>query len=95
MSVTPETVDAIARLARLEFSESEKSSFLEQFNRVLEYIGKLNEVDVEGVEPMTHVMDTTNVLREDEVLPCLPVEEVLKNAPSRLENFIKVPKVVE
>ncbi len=95
MAVTKETVEQIARLARLEFSAEETSTFLEQFNRILAYVEKLNEVNTDGVEPMARVVDATNVLRADEVLPCLPVEDALRNAPSRLENYIKVPKVVE
>ena len=95
MAVTIETVEHIARLARLSFADSEKQAFTDQFNKILTYIEKLNELDTSNVEPLTEITGTSNVMREDEPQPCLSVEEALRNAPSRLENFIKVPKVVE
>ncbi len=95
MSVSVQTVEHIARLARLEFAEAELAAFTEQFNKILAYIEKLNELDTNDVEPLAQVTETTNVLREDEPAPCIPVESALLNAPARLENFLKVPKVVE
>ena len=95
MSLTIQTVEHIARLARLSFAEDEKQAFTDQFNKILTYIEKLNELDTSNVEPLTQVTVTSNVLREDVPEKCLTVDEALRNAPSRLENFIKVPKVVE
>ncbi|CUU05224.1 aspartyl/glutamyl-tRNA(Asn/Gln) amidotransferase subunit C [Candidatus Thermokryptus mobilis] len=94
MPVTIKDVEYIANLARLEFKEEEKEKFTEQFNKILEYIDKLNELDTENVEPLYHVIDLKNVFREDEVKPSYPREEILKNAPSRTEFFFKVPKVI-
>ncbi len=95
MPVTIKDVEYIANLARLEFKDEEKEKFTEQFNKILEYIDKLNELDTENVEPLYHVIELKNVFREDEVKPSYPREEILKNAPSRTEFFFKVPKVIQ
>jgi len=95
MPVTFKDVEYIANLARLEFKEEEKEKFTEQFNRILEYIDKLNELDTTDVEPLYHVIDLKNVFREDIVKESYPREEILKNAPSRTEFFFKVPKVIQ
>ncbi len=95
MAVTIKDVEYIANLARLEFKEEEKEKFTEQFNRILEYMEKLNELDTTNVEPLYHVIDIKNVFREDVVKPSYPREEILKNAPSRTEFFFKVPKVIQ
>jgi aspartyl-tRNA(Asn)/glutamyl-tRNA(Gln) amidotransferase subunit C len=94
MPITIKDVEYIANLARLEFKEEEKEKFTEQFNRILEYMSKLNELDTTNVEPLYHVIDIKNVFREDIVKPSYPREEILKNAPSRTEYFFKVPKVI-
>jgi aspartyl-tRNA(Asn)/glutamyl-tRNA(Gln) amidotransferase subunit C len=94
MQVTIETVERIAKLARLSLRDDEKEKFTEQFNTILSYIEKLNELDTEGVEPLSQLVTHANALRTDETKPCLPVEDALKNTPSRMENFIKVPKVI-
>lgn len=94
MPVTIKDVEYIANLARLEFKEAEKEKFTEQFNRILEYMSKLNELDTTDVEPLYHVIDIKNVFRDDVVKPSYPREEILKNAPSRTEYFFKVPKVI-
>jgi len=95
MAVTLKDVEHVARLARLEFSDEEKKTLMNQLNKILEYMEKLNELDTSNVEPLAHVIPLTNVFREDEVKPSLPVSEVLKNAPSKTEKFFKVPKVIE
>ncbi len=94
MSVTIKDVEHVAKLARLEFTEEEKKMFTRQLNQILEYMEKLNELDTTNVEPLSHVIDLSNVFREDRVRPSYPVEEVLKNAPAKTEKFFKVPKVI-
>ncbi|MCS7229185.1 MAG: Asp-tRNA(Asn)/Glu-tRNA(Gln) amidotransferase subunit GatC [Candidatus Kryptonium sp.] len=94
MAITIKDVEYIAKLARLEFKEEEKEKFTEQFNRILEYIDKLNELDTTNVEPLYHVIDLKNVFRDDIVKESYPREEILKNAPARTEFFFKVPKVI-
>ena len=95
MAITIEQVEHIAKLAKLEFTPEEKERFTRELNRILEYMEKLNELDTSNVEPLSHTTEITNVFREDRVGKSLPVEEALKNAPSRQGNFFKVPKVVK
>lgn len=90
-----ETVKYIAELARLSYSEEEIETFGARFDKILNYIETINALDLEGVEPLTHVIDTSNVFRADEARPSLPLEEALANAPKRNENFFKAPKAIE
>ena len=92
--MTPEAIRAVATLARLRFSDEELAGFTEQFNQILAYVEKLNEVDTTGVEPMTSVLDVANVLRDDEPGPMLSPAEALSNAPKKTEGFFSVPKVI-
>lgn len=94
MSVTIKDVENIAALARLEYSETEKEKFTHQFNKILEYIEKLSEIDTTNVEPLSHVIELSNVFREDKIKPSFSQEEILMNAPSKTEKFFKVPKVI-
>ncbi|WP_364153687.1 Asp-tRNA(Asn)/Glu-tRNA(Gln) amidotransferase subunit GatC [Paenibacillus sp. LPE1-1-1.1] len=95
MSITPKDVEHVARLARLELSDSEKDKFTEQLNAILKYAEKLNGLDTENVEPTSHVLPITNVMRADENRPSLPIEKVLLNAPDDEDGQFKVPAVLE
>jgi len=95
MSITLEQVEHIAKLAKLEFTQEEKERLRNELSRILEYMEKLNELDTSQVEPLSHTTEISNVFREDRVEASLPVEEALKNAPSRQGHFFKVPKVVK
>lgn len=88
-------LDYIANLARIALTDDEKELFSEQLGEVLTYMQKLDEVDVDGVEPMAHAFPAKNVWEEDEAAEPLPAEVALKNAPATRENMIVVPKVVE
>jgi len=92
--ITPEQVRHVAMLARLAIPEDRVPRLASQLESILEYIAKLNSVDVTGVEPMAHALPVFNVLREDVVEPSLPLEKVLANAPDTEPPFFKVPKVV-
>jgi aspartyl-tRNA(Asn)/glutamyl-tRNA(Gln) amidotransferase subunit C len=94
MAVTKSDVEHIAQLARLEFSEEEKETFTKQFNDILSYIEQLNKLDTSTVEPLSHVIELSNVFRKDEVKPGLTTDEALQNAPAKTEKFFKVPKVL-
>jgi len=87
-------VEHIAWLAHIELSDKEKTLFTEQFNEILDYFKKIDEVDTEGVEPTYHVLDLKNVSRTDETSPSLPIEEALRNAPKKENKFIKAPRIV-
>ncbi len=93
MAITPEDVLHVARLARLELSEEELERMREQLSAILEAVGKVSELDLEGVEPTDHPLDLVNVLAEDEPRPSLPRGEALANAPDPEEGFFGVPAV--
>lgn len=94
MAVNKQDVEKIAELARLIFSEEELENFTPQMNKILSYMDKLNELDTDNVEPLSHPVEQTNVFREDELRPSISTEDALKNAPFKDENHFKVPKVI-
>jgi aspartyl-tRNA(Asn)/glutamyl-tRNA(Gln) amidotransferase subunit C len=93
--IDKKTIEHVALLARLEMSEEEKELLVSQLGDILTYIEKLKELDTSRVEPMAFATATKNVFREDQPRPSLNLEEALKNAPERLQDFFKVPKVIE
>jgi aspartyl-tRNA(Asn)/glutamyl-tRNA(Gln) amidotransferase subunit C len=93
MAITREDVVHVAKLARLELSEAELERMREQLSAILEAVGKVSELDLEGVEPTAHPLDLVNVLALDEPRPCLPREEALANAPDPEDGFFGVPAV--
>lgn len=95
MSITIQDVEHVARLARLELTDGEKSQFTEQLNAILKYAEKLISLDTDDVEPTSHVLPITNVMREDVERQSLPIEKVLLNAPDEEDGQIKVPAVLE
>lgn len=88
-------VEYVAHLARLELTGEECRIYQEQLDDILEYVQTLNEVDVEGVEPMAHPLPRTNVLRSDTPAPGLDREQVLANAPQARNQQFVVPLIVE
>jgi aspartyl-tRNA(Asn)/glutamyl-tRNA(Gln) amidotransferase subunit C len=84
----------VAKLARLALTEPQLERFTNQLEAILEYVAKISEVDISGVEPMAHAVHLVNVLRDDEVQPSLPLDKVLSNAPQTDGPFFKVPKVI-
>ena len=88
-------VEYVAHLARLELTAEEKRKIGEQLSHVLDYVEKLKEVDVSGVEPTAHAFPLVNVTRPDEVRPSLSNEEALSNAPAHANGLFIVPKIVE
>ncbi|REK71655.1 Asp-tRNA(Asn)/Glu-tRNA(Gln) amidotransferase subunit GatC [Paenibacillus paeoniae] len=95
MSITLKDVEHVANLARLDLTDAEKAQFTEQLNAILKYAEKLNELDTENVEPTSHVLPITNVMRDDVMKESLPIEKVLLNAPDEEDGQIKVPAVLE
>ncbi len=96
MKIDKTTVERLARLSKLEFSDEEKSEMVKDFKKMVGFVDTLKEVDTEGVKPLIHVNeDVTNILREDEVGGMLSSENALKNAPDKDSSYIKVPKVVK
>lgn len=95
MSVTKENVKHIAKLAKLEIKEDEISDFTSQFNDVLKYIEKLNELDTNNVKPLSHPVEGENIFRKDELRESILTSEALKNSASKTDEYFKVPKVIK
>ena len=95
MEVNDAMIDKLAHLARLKFDEAEKQEIKTDLQRMIFFVEKLNELDLDGVEPLLHMSDEVNVLREDEIKGSVNRSEALKNAPSHDEQFFKVPKVIK
>jgi len=95
MSVTKNDVEHIAKLAKLEIKDEEINEFTSQLNQVLEYVDKLNELDTEHVEPLSHPVEGNNVFRKDILKDSIPTEDALKNSASKTEEYFKVPKVIK
>jgi len=95
MKISMEQVEHVAKLARLHLSEEEKREMSEKLSQILSYMDKLNELETDQIPPTSHVIEVKNVFRDDEVLPSLPVEEALQNAPDRVNGYFRVPRVIE
>jgi aspartyl-tRNA(Asn)/glutamyl-tRNA(Gln) amidotransferase subunit C len=94
MRVTLEDVEKIARLAKLSVSDQEKEKYRKQLEEMLDYVDRLNELDLEGVEPTFTVQHAAEGTREDRVTESLTREEALMNAPSSARGFFRVPKII-
>lgn len=88
-------VRTVAKLARLDLTDEEVVSFSSELSAILEYIEKLDELDTASVEPLAHCLPIRNVFRDDTVGASLKLEDVLKNAPERVDEFFKVPKILD
>lgn len=95
MAVDKDTVAHIARLARIRVSEEEKESLASELSNILGWVEQLGELDTEGIEPMTSVVEMKLHLREDQVNDGGQAEHLLANAPEAAHGFFVVPKVVE
>lgn len=88
-------VEHIAELAKLGLTEEEKDLFSEQLSAILEYAEMLQRLDTDAIPPTAQVMDLCNVMRDDEVRPSLPREEVLANAPAQVDGYFQVLPILE
>ncbi|MFY0596223.1 MAG: Asp-tRNA(Asn)/Glu-tRNA(Gln) amidotransferase subunit GatC [Cognatishimia sp.] len=95
MSIDKDTAARVAKLARIKVEEEALPALAQEFNTILGFIEQLNEVDVEGVEPMTSVTPQKLKRRVDEVTDGDQQDKALSNAPDAREGFFAVPKVVE
>lgn len=95
MAIDVATVKKVASLSRLRESDERLEALAGELNSILGWIEQLNEVDVEGVEPMTTAIDMPTPLRDDVVTDGAIVEQVVANAPKSVDGFFVVPKVVE
>jgi len=95
VKISREEIEHIAVLARLSLSEEEKEVFGPQLSSILDYMEKLNELDISDTEPTSHVLPLSDVVRDDIPIDSLPREEALKNAPAHTDKFYRVPKIIE
>ena len=95
MEVNDALVDKLANLARLHFKDEEKAAIKNDLQRMIQFVEKLNELDTTGVEPLLHMSEQVNILREDEVTGSISRAEALLNAPLHDDVFFKVPKVIK
>ncbi len=89
-----ERVRHVALLSRLELTDDEVGRFARELTAVIHHINKLEELDLTGVEPTSHPMPLTNVFRQDVVVPSLPNEAALSNAPEQRDGCFKVPQII-
>ena len=94
MQVTSEMVDKMARLARLEFNDADKEAIRLDLEKMIAFVEKLNELDTSNVDPLIHMSESVNILREDEVRGSVTREEALRNAPDTDGTYFRVPKVI-
>jgi len=95
MRLSPQEVDHIALLSRLELSAPERERASDELSQILDYFEKLGELDTENVEPTSQAIPAFNILREDVVAPSLSPAAALQNAPESAANMFQVPRVVE
>lgn len=93
--ISKEEILKIASLSRIYLEEHEKDKFSKDLEDILNYIAKLENLDVSNVEPTSHVVPVKNVLREDSVKPSLSQEDVLKISKTTKENSFQVPQIIE
>ncbi len=95
MTITEDEVKHIVKLARLALSEDELPVYRGHLNAIIGYVEQLNALDTTGIEPTSHVLPITNVMRDDVHMQSLSNDEALKNAPDPSDKFYRVPKIIE
>ena len=92
--ITSQDVRKVAKLARLEISESDVELFTSQLEKILAYVAQLEQVETSGIEPTTRAVEVVNVVREDDVYTAKIREDLLDQAPQREGSFFRVPKIL-
>ena len=95
MKVNNKLVEHLAHLSRLDFDDDSKEKMKFDFEKMLDFVAKLEEVDTDNVEPLSYMSSELNVLREDKVEQVLTQEQALQNAPLNDTDYIRIPKVIE
>lgn len=95
MKIDENDIQKVARLARLELSGEEREEFSKQLNGIIEYVEKINELDTSGVKPADHIVELSNVFREDSVQKSIAPAELEKMAPVFRNGHIVVPKIID
>lgn len=95
MKLTREEIQRVAILARLRLTSEDEERLTEQLDSILQYVGKLNQLDTSGIEPFTHIVDMANPMREDAITNEANADALLANAPEQENHFFRVPKIIE
>ncbi|WP_242927713.1 Asp-tRNA(Asn)/Glu-tRNA(Gln) amidotransferase subunit GatC [Pontibacter vulgaris] len=95
MSTDIQTIRKLAHLARLEFNEEKEQQVLQDLNKILNWVDQLRELDTENVEPLVHMSEEVNVMREDVAVNTVTHDQALINAPKKDSDYFRVPKVLE
>ena len=95
MKIDKNTINKIARLSRIKLDDKESEDYIKDLNSILDWVEQLNEVNTENVEPLSNISLSILPKREDLSKDTNSSEEILENAPDKLEGFFAVPKVVE
>lgn len=95
MKIDKKTVDKIAKLSKLKFNEEEGNLILNDMNKMLEFIDQLNELDTKDIDPLIHMSDEVNKLRNDINQELTSQKEALKNSPEKDSTYFKLPKVLD
>ena len=95
MDLTREEVQRVALLAQLRLMPEELEQFTDQLQNILQYMEKLSELDTSEIEPFTHVVNVSNVFREDIISNTPNTDAILANAPAKYKTFFRVPKIIE
>jgi aspartyl-tRNA(Asn)/glutamyl-tRNA(Gln) amidotransferase subunit C len=95
MQVTDDTINKLAELSRLQFTGEERDAIRADLQKIIAFVDQLNELDTSGVEPLVHITDSVNVLRDDVAEVHLTRQQALQNAPQKDSDFFKIPKVLK
>ena len=95
MKLDTNTINKIAKLARIRLSDEEANEFLKDMNSILNWVDQLNEVNTDTTEPLTNISSSVLLKRDDRAKDVNSSDEILKNSPDKLEGYFVVPKVVD
>ena len=95
MKIDKNTINKIARLSRIKLEDKESEDYITDLNLILDWVDQLNEVNTDNVEPLSNISSSILPKREDIAKDSNSSDEILENAPDKLEGFFAVPKVVE
>ena len=95
MKIDKNTINKIARLSRIKLDDKESEDYIKDLNSILDWVEQLNEVNTENIEPLSNISSSVLPKREDISKDTNSSDEILENAPDKLEGFFAVPKVVE
>ena len=95
MKIDKNTINKIARLSRIKLDDKESEDYIKDLNSILDWVEQLNEVNTENIQPLSNISSSVLPKREDTSKDVNSSDEILENAPDKLEGFFAVPKVVE